>query len=306
MFSLVTACMNREAHLRQSLPRWLHLPQLAEIIVVDWSNRRSLEDLRTIDSRVHVIRVEDEPKWILSYAYNLGIARATQPLIVKCDADCIPRPELAKHFPEPTEFAAGHWRSGTAAGKPSVNGQCVYLKSQFEAVGGYSEVIRTYGRDDEDLYDRLIARGWERREIPPACLDFLEHSHDDRTANQFAEADAPSLEQRIGRDPLYNEMHNCWVARLMPWTAGSRRAIFEPVAAADRLQVVRRDRSREIAIPPAIEIQARVFALRYMAKQVAGLSEAAVNTLDARACLAVIGTRISRAPRQTTVPSSAV
>jgi hypothetical protein len=305
MFTLVTACMNREAHLRQSLPKWLRLPHLTEILVVDWSNRQPLNDLLAIDPRVRVVRVEGEPKWILSYAYNAGIARATQPVIVKCDADCIPSAELLNYAPGPKHFFAGYWRSGAAVGKPSVNGQCIFLKSQFQAVNGYSEVIRTYGRDDEDFYDRLIAHGHERKEIPPACLDFLDHSHDDRTANQFAGADSPSLERRVSRDPLYNEMHNGWLARAMPWDSASRRAAYEEIASADRFCVLRRDRSLDITIPSTIESQARLFALRYMAKQLAGLSDGAVNTLDDRACLAVIGTRMYRGPQKGPVPSPA-
>jgi hypothetical protein len=188
-------------------------------------------------------------------------------------------------------------------GKPSVNGQCVVRKTQFEAVNGYSELIRTYGRDDEDLYDRLIARGWERRELPPACFDFLPHSHEERTTNQFAAEAAPSIDRRVARDPLYNEMHNCWIARALPWNDRSRRATFQEIRSADRLSVLRRDQLLEIAIPTDLEAQARLFALRYVAKQAAGLSDAAVNTLDDRGCLAVIGARMARAQRKSAPPS---
>jgi hypothetical protein len=44
MRSLVTACMNREHHLRRSLPHWLSLPGLDEIIIVDWSTSEPLDD----------------------------------------------------------------------------------------------------------------------------------------------------------------------------------------------------------------------------------------------------------------------
>ena len=81
MISLVTACMNREAHLRRSLPEWLRLPGLGEIVVVDWSNERSLEELTALDPRVRVVRVQGEPRWVLSYAYNLGVARAAGSVI---------------------------------------------------------------------------------------------------------------------------------------------------------------------------------------------------------------------------------
>jgi hypothetical protein len=298
MFTLVTACMNREAHLRQSLPRWLAVPQMKEILVVDWSNHPPLDDLRAIDSRVKVLRVTGERKWILSYAYNAGIARATQSVIVKCDADCIPSAELLNYAPGPKHFFAGYWRSGAAVGKPSVNGQCIFLKSQFQAVNGYSELIRTYGRDDEDFYDRLIAHGYERKEIPPTCLNFVAHSNDERVVNQFAGEEASSIEHRVLRDTLYNEMHNCWIARLMPWNASRHRATFLETSQEDRLSVVCRDQSQEIPIPAEIEAKARLLALRYLAMQLAKISDAAANTLNERACLALIGTRMSRAPQK--------
>jgi len=304
MYTLVTACMNREQHLRQSLPGWLTLPQVAEVIVVDWSNRRALEDLCSVDPRVRVVRVEGEPKWILSYAYNLGISRASGPVVVKCDADCIPNQGIMECMPGPAYFYAGYWRSGAAVGKPSVNGQCIFLKSQFEAVNGYSEVIRTYGRDDEDFYDRLIAGGSARREIAPAHLDFLEHSNDERIANQFDAPPAPSLEQRVFRDTLYNEMHNYNIAQLMPWNTSCSRAVFEVIRSEGPLTVVRRDKTKEIVIPPAIEARARVQGLRYVAMKAAGIPYESANKLDERACLTLIGSRASRAAsvRSTAIP----
>jgi len=293
MYTLVTACMNRESHLRANLPRWLELPGLAEIIVVDWSNQRSLEDLRSIDSRVAVVRVEGESKWILSYAYNVGIARAAHPVVVKCDADCLPRREVLALVPGAEGFFAGHWKSGAAVNKPSVNGQCVLTKAQFETVNGYSEVIRTYGRDDEDFYDRLITAGFARREISPAHLDFIAHSHGERTVNQFAPGSNPTVEARILRDPLYNEMHNAFIAQRLPWGPASNRARYREIGSDDRLTVLRRDQAAEIPIPPEIENQARLFALRYMATQVASLPRGFADRLDDKACVTLVASRMN-------------
>jgi len=298
MVTLVTACMNREAHLRQSLPRWLVLPQLAELIVVDWSNSHSLGDLRSIDPRVKVVRIEGESKWILSYAYNVGISRATHPVIVKCDADCMPLPETMQRLPGPAYFHAGYWRTGATVGKPSVNGQCVFLKSQFDAVNGYSELIRTYGRDDEDFYDRLKASGFERREIPPACLDFIGHSNDERTVNQFADNGSISPEQRVFRNTLYNEMHNYFVGKMMPWDNRSRRAVFQESHGEERFSVLRRDQAQEIPIPGEVEAAARLLALRYVSKRVAGISDESAGKLDARGCLALIIPRLYGGPQK--------
>lgn len=292
MFSLVTACMNREEHLRLALRAWLQLPQLKEVVIVDWSNRRPLAGLRAIDDRIRIVQVEGEPRWILSYAYNIGIAHATQPVIVKCDADCLPHPGIFACLPQADCFHAGHWRSGQAVNKPSVNGQTVFAKAQFEAVNGYSEVIRTYGRDDEDFYDRLIAAGYARREIAPALLDFIEHGNAERTANQFVAQPQLTLEQRIVRDTLYNEMRNYYLGQQIPWGPGRPRARFTEIRQEDRLTVLRRDVAGEIVIPPEIAQAAHLFGLRFVAARLAGITLEAAERLDERACLILIGSRI--------------
>jgi len=290
MISLVTACMNREEHLRQSLPHWLSLPEIGEIVVVDWSNARPLQGLAALDPRVRVVRVEGEPRWVLSYAYNLGISRSTGTVVLKCDADCLPQPSVSGLRPGPAHFYAGYWRSGAPLGKASVNGQCLFFRSQFEAIGGYSEFIRTYGRDDEDFYDRLIAAGFERREIEPSQLDFIAHSHEARMANQVS-GPVAGIEDRLRRDPMYNEMKNQFLGRILPWGPARLRAPFRTVESGERWEVVKRDAAAELVIPPPVEGAARLKAVRYVTAQVLRLAPASVERLDERACLALLQNR---------------
>ncbi len=294
MVSLVTACKNREQHLRRSLPHWLGLAGIDEVIVVDWSNDRPLDDLRDLDPRVRIVRVTDEPRWILSYAYNIGVRHATKPLILKCDADCLPQASLLQLTPDAAHFRAGHWRSGSAVGKPSVNGQCFFSKDQFEAVNGYSEIIRTYGRDDEDFYDRLIAAGFAREEITPDLLDFIDHTQEERVSNQFDVAPASNVAARIERDPLYNEMRNAYLAHASPWGVDRRRATFTTVQEAERLTVLTRDTETEIVLPADLLAEARLFSLRHIAGQLTGLPEVKTRHLNERACLTVIGARLNQ------------
>lgn len=292
MFSLVTACMNRDAHVRRNLPEWLRLPGLAEIVIVDWSNRTPLGELRKIDPRVRVVRIDGEPQWILSYAYNVGIAAARQPIIVKCDADCCPRAEaIAESVPARGFFFAGDWRSGIPVGKPSVNGQCVFTKAQWAAVNGYSEIIRTYGRDDEDFYDRLSAAGHERREIAPVGLDFIEHTHEERTIHQRPPAGG-AAEHPFLAETAFKEIRNYFLAAALPWTPTMPRARFHTVSKVERFTVLRRDRASEIDIPDSVMAAARLKALRHFAARAAKLTEAAVSRLDDRACLAILGARM--------------
>lgn len=279
----------------QTLPCWLKLPGVTQVVVVDWSNRRPLVDLCAIDPRIHVVRVEEEQRWILSYAYNIGITHASESNILKCDADCIPASDITTHIPGEAHFFAGYWKSGAAVKKPSVNGQCIFTKTQFSAVNGYSELIRTYGRDDEDFYDRLILAGSERREIPVPQLDFIEHTSEERISNQFAPSTTMSVGDVIGRDPLYNEMKNLFVARQMPWNSTRPVASYTTQQQGERWTVLRRDKSKELVVPPAVEQAARLQSLRYIVSTLTNTPQASVNRLNEQACLAVIGPRLKMA-----------
>jgi glycosyltransferase involved in cell wall biosynthesis len=296
MFSLVTACMNRDTHLKASLQKWIALPQLSEIVIVDWSNRDPLIGLCQIDPRIRVIRIENEPRWILSYAYNIGITRATQPQILKCDSDCQPHPDIFDSAPGPNHFFAGYWKSGAACGKSSVNGQCIFSKAHFDAINGYSEYIRTYGRDDEDFYDRLIAARIERREISPAMLSFIDHSEESRVSNQFGFKPAATLEESILRSTSYNEMYNYYLAKQLPWGSARQRATFTPIETVERWEVLRRDQSAELTIPDQAAKAARLFSLRYLTRVTLKLSEADQQRLDEKACLALLTNRMKTRP----------
>jgi hypothetical protein len=295
MFSLVTACMNRDAHLRRMLPEWLRLSGLGEIVIVDWSNATPLADLTSYDSRIRVVRVEDEPRWVLSYAYNLGISHARHEVILKCDSDCLPGVGLASLQPDPTSFYAGNWQTGRPVGKASVNGQCLFLHGQFEKINGYSEFIRTYGRDDEDFYDRMKAAGFARREIPPAMLDFLPHGDEERVQNQFKPVEQMDLEAKISRHPAYNEMFNCYLAMCLPWGPQQPRASYEIVQSADRYLKLRRNKDRELLIPVAIGEEARLFSLRYLVGVLAKLPRPTTERLDAVSCLRLLAPRLAKA-----------
>jgi glycosyltransferase involved in cell wall biosynthesis len=290
--------MNREAHLRQSLPSWLSLKWVKELVVVDWNNANPLIDLTTLDPRIRVIRVVEEPRWILSYAYNLGIGRASQEVILKCDADCRPSEATGHCRPSDGSFFAGYWKSGASVGKACVNGQCVVAKSQFEKVNGYSEIIRSYGRDDEDFYDRLIEAGFARQEISPAELDFLPHEDEERMRNQVEEKTAGTIEDFLERNLTYNEMRNFFLGRHMPWGPWFVRASYGQKERGERYQVLRRKREKEIPIPRPLNEAARLFSLRYLIGKLWGLAPTVSEKLEERACLALLVEKVQTSRAQ--------
>ena len=278
--------MNRESHLRRTLPAWLRLPDISEFVLVDWSTREPFDDLLALDPRIRIVRAVDEPKWILAYAYNLGISHAKGDIILKCDADCMPNERVVALRPGPGRFYAGDWRTGTAHGKTCANGQCVFTREQWEEVNGYSELIRRYGFDDEDFYDRLKLAGHVRTGIDHSLLEFLHHSDGDRVVNNAQPASDVSVEDFLNRQLHYPEAINRLIAGMMPWGRWFTRAPYDSLSTDDRLTVVRRDLTREIPIAPPLMQLARSQAIRLMANRLCKIPPATIARMDDAACLA--------------------
>lgn len=294
--SLVTACMNRDAHLRENLPRWLALPFVDEIVIVDWSNRTPLRNLVAVDDRIKVIRVDDEPRWVLSYAFNVGISAASNEVIIKSDADSAPRQEIQKYEPNPSAFFAGDWRQGRPVSKSSINGQCVISKAQFARINGYSELIRTWGREDWDFYDRLISAGYARHEIPPDVFDLIEHAHSERLANQLQSVDVKTLDDFLQQSPMFLELRNYRISKTMPWGPWFMRAQYETLDSVPRAQVLRRRKDLEITVPEPVVRDARQFATRALLKHLLGLPSNVCDRLDEEACRELLVQRLNDAP----------
>lgn len=294
MISLVTACMNRESHLRQSIRAWAALPFLDEIVIVDWSTRESIADLLQLDERIRIVRAEGESRWLLAYAYNLGIDRARGDVILKCDADCMPSGDIAKLVPAAGRFYAGDWRSGDLVGKTCVNGQCLFTRDQWAQVNGYSELMRRYGYDDTDFYNRLVTAGHARTEIDPGILSFVPHTNVDRVANH-AKAGPETVEQFLHSQLNYHEAINKVLAEFTPWGPWYPRAPFAVVEEAPRLLRVRREVSREIPLSEPLMQVARAHAVRAVTARICKIPPAVFARMDTAACLAQLGRLLQKA-----------
>jgi hypothetical protein len=88
--SIINASKNRTENLKKSLQTWLKQKEVSEIILVDWSCDTPLEnELQEFldDKRIKIVRVENQPQWLLSKAFNLAIDFVTKDKILKLDAD---------------------------------------------------------------------------------------------------------------------------------------------------------------------------------------------------------------------------
>ena len=178
--SIVTVVMNRLPHLKITAPRISRCQAHREHLILDWSSDPPIQrEHLPQDPRIRLLRVEGEPRWCLTRAYNFAIEMAQGPLILKLDADCW-LTEGEEGSPWWTLEPGTYQRSATGGG---LNGIVMIRREDFLASGGFHEGLQGYGHDDKDLYARL-ASSLECRFLPAGQLHTLEHGDQERVAGQ--------------------------------------------------------------------------------------------------------------------------
>jgi hypothetical protein len=124
--SVVNCCRNRTENILKALPTWLVHKEIREVIIIDWTSddpvSESLKENGFKDDRIKVIRVENEPRWILSYAFNLGFRMAQYDRILKIDADITLKENFFDKNPLIAgTFIAGDWTKAEK-GQEHING----------------------------------------------------------------------------------------------------------------------------------------------------------------------------------------
>lgn len=264
--SLVTCSMNRTENLIRALPSWLANPEISEIVIVDWSSRSPVEhELRQADiadPRIRIVRVNNEPRWILSYAFNVGFRAAACDTILKVDADIVLSPDFFKqNRVTDGNFIAGNWRKASAD-QAHVNGFFFIPRSALAMAGGFNEHITTYGWDDDDIYDRLTLMGQRRRDVAPDTIFHLEHDDEAR----FGETGVRGAVQTVGESLMSGTSflirRNRYIAMVMPnWGSKSILLPFRVQARTDHLMTVERDGWVPSAVPQHVQSAARAHAL---------------------------------------------
>jgi hypothetical protein len=186
--------MDRNANLERALPSWL-ATGADEIIIVDWGSKAALQPTiqrANASGRIRLITVSGVDSWILTKSFNLA-ARAADPArgryLLKVDSDTILDPEFfAYHRLDNAagapQFFAGEWFKAKTENEEKMNGVVYVGRDSFFAVGGYNELIETYGYDDCDLYARLEAAGARRLSLNLRCAEHIPHSNEARISNQ--------------------------------------------------------------------------------------------------------------------------
>jgi glycosyltransferase involved in cell wall biosynthesis len=171
--------MNRNENLVKAIPSWLECDEIQEIIIVDWSSTEHVSEYLLSrgfdDNRIKVIRVEDQSRWILSYAFNIGFRMASYDTILKTDADIIVYPEFfQRNRLSSSIFISGDWRIAPK-GQEHINGFFYIYRENLMRIKGFNEYITTYGWDDDDIYHRLEASGTKRTHVDIETIYHIPH-----------------------------------------------------------------------------------------------------------------------------------
>ncbi|RVT49460.1 glycosyltransferase [Rubrivivax albus] len=264
--SVVSCCMNRTENLLKALPTWLALPQVTEVVIVDWNSTEpvapAITEAGLAGPRVRVLRVEDEPRWILSLAFNIGFRAARGERIVKADADITLKPDFLARNPLPKGcFIAGDWREA-APGQEHINGFFYLRRADLLAIGGFNEYITTYGWDDDDIYARMAGSGLRRIGVDGESIYHIPHDDAQRMAGAGT-GGADHAWAELKRDTAYRIRVNRWLAFVMPpWNADRQFAPFDVLEDSPTLVRLRR---RAHAMPHLVHEDIRTDAEHYAA-----------------------------------------
>lgn len=203
--AFITTCKGRLHHLKQTLPRFVSCAP-DEIVVVDYGcPDGSAAWVEENFPDVQVVRVTDDPYFCLSRARNKGAAIVGSEWLCFIDADMLVDSEWVAWMRESLQDGC-FYRVEEIEGDRDRNawGTCICPRSAFQAVGGYDEIMRGWGGEDDDLYLRLRSFGLVEREFPAKFASGIPHGDEERTAfhenkNRFVQQDVNRCYMEIKR-----------------------------------------------------------------------------------------------------------
>lgn len=194
-FSIITTCMGRLDHLKQTLPRMLEQPD-CEVIVVDYSCPEGTADFVSENHpAARVVRVEGKDTFSNWSARNAGAAEAKGKTLIFCDADTLMRSDAVQWIDANLKPGTiGHFdRAGTMQfntaklrlGFNQLRGFHVVGAKLFERFGGYDDVVQGYAAGaDTDLEMRMVLFGFKRLPLDPKIVErVVEHGNEERFRN---------------------------------------------------------------------------------------------------------------------------
>jgi len=198
--SIITTCKGRLPHLQQTLPLMVAQGGDCEVIVVDYGCPDETSAWVTARfPEVKIVQVMAETAFHIARARNLGAQAAVSPWLMFVDADILLPPGFAAYM-RPLLAPGCYYRPAPLT--PDTWGSVLVSRDDFLALGGYDEVLRDWGGEDDDLYHRLDAFArLSLAAFPGSMLKAL--THDDAARTRFYGESDRWLSQRINACYLY-------------------------------------------------------------------------------------------------------
>ena len=172
LLTFVTTCKGRLAHLQQSLPR-LAGEAGARCVVVDYDCPDGTADwVGRNHPAVTIVRETSVPEFHIARARNLGARAATTPWLCFVDADVLVAPGFVAALQGLLQ--AGHFYRA-APRVHALDGTVVCAHADFVRAGGYDEVMRGWGCEDQEFCLRLQLLGLREQAFPGAFVESIEH-----------------------------------------------------------------------------------------------------------------------------------
>jgi len=284
--SICTAIMNRPEQIRQTLPLWLELPQVGEIIVVDWSSDTPIAPMLTDDAwrKTRVIRVEGERRWSMPRAMNVAVNRAKGKYVAKFDGDFAPEPEI---FNECGNLGAYFYTGDDDVSRGAV-GSFIADREKVHAAGGYNELGYGWGALDYDFFRRLRDQGLETKTFDPNMYTSIQHDHRTRNANindpEWARGEVFERLLLLARTSIRFSYHfNLEICRAFDAATFQHKTAYRLENTAGSVTTIRRIRSVEENLYPFVYYHlAKPAAIAYIKNSNRSIDENAslVNLLD--------------------------
>ena len=198
--SFGTVCMNRLHHIQKTLPKNIadniSYPNV-EFVVLDYNSSDGLEEWIKNDLKEHIesgllkyFKTEEPAFFDRSHSRNLLFMLCNGDVICNIDADNYTGKDFAKYInqkfnEEDNIFLVADTKRKYYFLRNAFGRFCV-KKSNFLALRGLDEEMKSYGSETVDFYERLAVNGVKEVIIEnTSFLDTISHGDEERISNEY-------------------------------------------------------------------------------------------------------------------------
>lgn len=179
--AVVTTCKNRRSDLEMSLPAMVEAG-FDEVVLVDYGCPQGAgEWAKSTHPSVKVVYHDADSGFSASKARNLGAQAVVADWIFFVDCDILIAPDFVAYLRSRLTECRYYRAEEHGRNERVAYGSFVVLRDDFTRVGGYDEMYRGWGCEDDDVFFRLTSIGTRLSEFPSRFLTELKTAEDKRT-----------------------------------------------------------------------------------------------------------------------------